>query len=115
MRLASLKQFREQKHKQGFSTYPFKYSTQVIGVNFTKIKRDINGSFDDTVADTPLQKKITGDGYNPIFDCFLALTMIERYNCLFSAVSSSPISLINLNPLDPASPLGFGIAVISAR
>ena len=40
--------------------------------------------------------------------------MIARYNCLCSCVSSSPISLINLNPLDPASPLGFGIAVISA-
>jgi hypothetical protein len=60
MRLASLKQFREQKKKkQSFSTYPLKYSAQVIGVNFTKVKRDINGTFDDTVADTPLQKKTT--------------------------------------------------------
>jgi hypothetical protein len=59
MRLASLKQFREQKHKQGFSTYRLKYCAQVIGVNFTKIKREINGTFDDAVADTPLQKKIT--------------------------------------------------------
>ena len=45
--------------QQGFSTYPLKYSAQVIGVNFTKVKREINGTFDDTVADTPLQKKIT--------------------------------------------------------
>ena len=35
-----------------------KYSTQVIGVNFTKVKREINGALDDTVADTSLQKKI---------------------------------------------------------
>jgi hypothetical protein len=59
MRLANLKQVCEPKQIQGFSTYPFKYSAQVIGVNFTKVKRDINGTLDDTVADTSLQKKIT--------------------------------------------------------
>jgi len=45
--------------QQGFSSYPLKYSAQVIGVDFTKVKREINGTFDDTVADTPLEKKIT--------------------------------------------------------
>ena len=34
---------------------------------------------------------------------------------LFFVILSSLISLINLNPLDPASPLGLAIAVISAR
>jgi hypothetical protein len=43
--------------QQGFSTYPLKYSTQVISVNFTKVKREINETFDDTVVDTQLQKK----------------------------------------------------------
>jgi hypothetical protein len=58
MRLANLKQFCEQKKKQDFSTYPLKYSTQVIRINFTEVKREINGVLDDTVADTLLQKKI---------------------------------------------------------
>jgi len=40
--------------EQSFSTYPLKYSAQVIGVNFTKVKREINGTFDDTVPDTIL-------------------------------------------------------------
>jgi hypothetical protein len=58
--LASLKQLVSQKKKhQGFSAYPLKYSAKVIGVNFTKVKRDIDGAFDDAVADSALQKKIT--------------------------------------------------------
>jgi hypothetical protein len=46
------------KKKQGFGTNPLKYSAQVIGVNFTKVKREIDGTFDYAVADTPLQKKM---------------------------------------------------------
>jgi hypothetical protein len=59
MRLASLKWFCEQKKNNYIvSANPFKYSAQVIGVNFTKVKREIDGAFDNGIADTPLQKRI---------------------------------------------------------
>jgi hypothetical protein len=61
MHLVSLKQFHEHKtnKQQVSSTHPLKYSAQVIGVNFTKVKRDINGTFDDTVLDSLLQITVT--------------------------------------------------------